>query len=170
MWRRDGAVGFAIGDWGHQTHVSHLSRAGDRGKDPALSRISRACLAPMSVIIRQPQNVSGGYLVSPEVVKLTTSTLKLPAGIYMWHTTTLMLHNVRNRTKQREMREFSISHTSCQEKVGITRIYCGDHSKSSEGHEVDLEFWPNISNPFQTAGWNCWFLLAFHFASCRWWR
>ena len=58
----DGAVGSAIGDWGHQTHVSHLSRAGGRGKDSALSRISRVCLAPMSVIIRQPQNVSGGIV------------------------------------------------------------------------------------------------------------
>ena len=39
-----------------------LAPDGGRGKDSALSRISRVCLAPMSVIIRQPQNVSGGIV------------------------------------------------------------------------------------------------------------
>ena len=43
----DGAVGSAIGDWGHQTHVSHLSRAGRRagqrlGIVSHISRLSRA--------------------------------------------------------------------------------------------------------------------------------
>ena len=56
----DGTVGPAIGVWGHQTNVSRLSRAGHGVKDPEMSRMSCVCLAPLTVIIRHQQNVSGG--------------------------------------------------------------------------------------------------------------
>ena len=42
--------------------MSRVCLAGHGGKDPGKSRMSCVCLAPMTVIIRHQQNVSGGIV------------------------------------------------------------------------------------------------------------